>query len=83
MGVRRFARLTNAFPKRVEGHYHALALFYVHYNFVRVHKTLRVTPAMKAGLTDRLRSMDDVVALIDAREETPKRPTVSQTRNSN
>ncbi len=50
---------------------HALALYFTFYNFVRIHKTLRVTPAMAAGLSDRLWTMEDVVALIDAREAAP------------
>ena len=69
MGMRRFTRLTNAFTKKVENHCHALALYFVFYNFVRMHKTLRMTPAMAAGVSDRLWSMDDIVALIDRREE--------------
>jgi IS1 family transposase len=71
MGVRRYTRLTNAFSKRVENHCHAMALYFVFYNFVRIHKTLRTSPAMAAGIESRLWSMEDVVALIDAREATP------------
>jgi IS1 family transposase len=65
MNIRRFTRLTNAFSKTIENHMHSVALFYMHYNFVRVHQTLRVTPAMEAGLTTRVWSIDDLVALID------------------
>lgn len=66
MSMRRFTRLTNAFSKKLENHCHALALYFVSYNFIKMHKTLRVTPAMAAGVTDRLWSMEDIVALIDA-----------------
>src|ERR1700688_1108347 len=72
MQLRRFTRLTNAFSKKLENHYHALALYFVWYNWVRIHKTTRITPAMAANLTDNLMSMEDIVALIDAREETKK-----------
>ena len=72
MSMRRFTRLTNAFSKKAENHMHALALYFTFYNFVRMHKTLRCTPAMAAGLTGKLWSMEDVVALIDARAEAPK-----------
>jgi IS1 family transposase len=67
MGMRRFTRLTNGFSKKLENHGHAVALYFLHYNFVRVHKTLRVTPAMEAGIADHVWSMDELVALLDVR----------------
>jgi len=73
MQMRRFARLTNAFSKKLENHAHAVALHYMHYNFCRIHQTLHVTPAMEAGITDRVWTVDDLVALI------PK-PTVGPSR---
>lgn len=66
--MRMSMRLTNAFSKKFENHCHALALYFVFYNFCRVHKTLGATPAMAAGLVDKVLKMTDVVALIDARE---------------
>jgi len=72
MSMRRFTRLTNAFSKKAENHMHALALYFTFYNFVRMHKTLRCSPAMAAGLSKTLWSMEDVVALIDARAEPAK-----------
>jgi IS1 family transposase len=69
MSMRRFTRLTNAFSKKFENHCHALALYFVFYNFCRVHKTLGATPAMASGLLDRVMKMADIVALIDARQE--------------
>lgn len=68
MHMRRFTRLTNAFSKKVENHAHAVALFATYYNFVRIHKTLRVTPAMAAGVSDRLWEIGDIVALVEAQE---------------
>ena len=63
MSMRRFTRLTNAFSKKVENHAHAVALHFMFYNFVRIHKTLRVTPAMQAGLTKKLWEVEDLVRL--------------------
>lgn len=63
MQMRRFTRLTNAFSKKIENHIHAVALFYVWYNFVRIHQTLRVTPAMEAGLSQHVWSVSEIVAL--------------------
>jgi IS1 family transposase len=66
MSMRRFTRLTNAFSKKFDNHVHALSLYFVFYNFCRIHKTLRVSPAMAARITDRLWSLEDVIARIDA-----------------
>jgi hypothetical protein len=73
MSSRRFTRLTNAFSKKAENHAHAVALHYMHYNFCRVHQTLRVTPAMEAGLATTPWTVDDLIALL------PK-PTVGPSR---
>lgn len=66
MTMRRFARLTNAFSKKIENHIAALALYFVYYNFCRVHQTLRVTPAMEAGLADHVWKIEEVVGLLTA-----------------
>ena len=71
MGMRRFTRLTNGFSKKLENHLHMLSLYFVHYNFVRVHKSLRMTPAMAAGVSDTLHDMEWIVGLIDARAPEP------------
>jgi IS1 family transposase len=71
MYMRRFTRLTNAFSKKVENHMWSVALFTTFYNFVRIHKTLRVTPAMAAGVTDRLWEIGDIVALVEATDAQP------------
>ena len=63
MAMRRFTRLTNGFSKKVENHAHAVALHFMYYNFGRVHKTLRVTPAMQAGVTDHVWTLEEVVRL--------------------
>lgn len=68
MHMRRFTRLTNAFSKKVEAHANAVALHFMYYNFVRIHQKLRVTPAMAAGVADRLWEVSDIVALIEAKE---------------
>ena len=71
MGNRRFTRLTNAFSKRVEKHCAMLSLFFTHYNFCRVHKSLRVTPAMEAGIDDGVRDCEWIVGLMDDRAPKP------------
>jgi IS1 family transposase len=65
MHMRRFTRLTNGFSKKVENHCYAIALHFVYYNFVKQHKTLRITPAMAAGITKRFMSIEDIVRLAD------------------
>jgi hypothetical protein len=64
MSMRRFTRLTNGFSKKIENHAHAVALHFMWYNFGRIHKTLRVTPAMAAGVSDHVWSLEDVVGLL-------------------
>jgi hypothetical protein len=76
MHSRRMTRLTNAFSKKMENHAHAMALHFLYYNFVRTHKTLRVTPAMAAGITDRLWEIGDIVDVLvgwEAQNERSKR----------
>jgi IS1 family transposase len=68
MSMRRFTRLTNAFSKKLENHIAAVSLHFMHYNFCRIHMTLRVTPAMAAGVTDRLWEIGDIVRLLEERE---------------
>jgi len=63
--MRRFTRLTNAFSKKAENHAYAVALHFMHYNFVRTHKTLRMTPAMAAGLVGSPWEVEDIVALVE------------------
>lgn len=72
MSMRRFTRLTNGFSKKLENHVHALALYFAFYNFCRIHKTLRVSPAMAAGIADTLWTLEDIVAKIDAMAPAPK-----------
>jgi len=63
--MRRFTRLTNGFSKKVENHAHAISLHFAYYNFCKIHQTLRTTPAMAAGVTDRLWEIEDLLALLD------------------
>jgi IS1 family transposase len=83
MGMRRFTRLTNGFSKKIENHEHAVAIYFLHYNFVRIHQTLRVSPAMAAGVTDKLWSLDDIAALVEANEQPPKKRGPYKKRISN
>jgi IS1 family transposase len=71
MHMRRFTRLTNGFSKKVENHTHQVALHFMYYNFVRTHSALRMTPAMAAGISDRLWEISDIVALLEANEAPP------------
>jgi hypothetical protein len=64
MGMRRFTRLTNAFSTKVENHRHMVALFFLYYNFCRVHSTLRVTPAMESGLSDHVWTIEELCGLL-------------------
>ena len=73
MTNRRFTRLTNAFSKKIENHIAAIALNYFAYNFIKIHRTLRVTPAMAAGVTDRLWDVEDLVAAWEASERRTER----------
>jgi hypothetical protein len=73
MSMRRFTRLTNGFSKKVENHGHAVAVYFMYYNFCRIRKTLRVTPAMEARLSDHVWSMKELVALLP--QSMPKKRT--------
>ena len=84
MHMRRFTRLTNAFSKKIENHAHAVALHMTYYNFVRQHKSLNgLTPAVAAGVSDRLWEMADIVTLVEAAEPKPKKRGPYKKRNSN
>jgi hypothetical protein len=65
MSVRRFTRLTNAFSKKLENHEHALALYFMYYNFCRIHQSLRVAPAMEAEVADHVWDLREVVGLLE------------------
>ena len=66
MGLRRFTRLTNAFSKKLENHACAVSLHFMYYNFARVHQTLKTTPAVAAGVTDHVWSVEEIVKLLDS-----------------
>jgi len=74
MSMRRFTRLTNGFSKKVDNHRHAVALYFMYYNFCRVHSTLRVTPAMEAGLVDHVWSIEKLAALLPEPEAKKRGP---------
>jgi IS1 family transposase len=74
MGNRRMTRLTNAFSKKAENHAHMMAIYFMHYNFVRIHQTLKVTPAMAAGVTSKLWEMSDMVKVLE-NWEAEQKPT--------
>jgi IS1 family transposase len=78
MRMRRFTRLTNGFSKKIENHAYALALFYMHYNFCRIHQTLRVTPAMEAGISDHVWELAEIAALVPEPKSGPRGPYKKQ-----
>ena len=80
MSMHRFTRPTNAFTKKLENHSRAVALHFMHYNFCRIHQSLKVTPAMEAGVTDRLWKVDDMVDLVEAAAPKPNRPKTYRKR---
>jgi IS1 family transposase len=82
MSMRRFTRLTNGFSKKLESHIYAISLYFVFYNFCRIHKTLKVTPAMAAGITSKLMGFEDIVALIDAAAPPVGRPITYKKRST-
>jgi hypothetical protein len=74
MSMKRFTRLSNAFSKKLASHRHALSLYFTFYNWTRIHKTLRVTPAMAVGLTDHLWTMEEIIEMMDTVAPKPGRP---------
>jgi len=80
MGNRRFTRLTNAFSKKNDNHLQMLSLYFVHYNFCRIYKTIKVSPAMEAGVSDTLHDVEWIVGLNDARAEPPKKRRACMSR---
>ena len=80
MSMRRFTRLTNAHSKKLNNHRHAISLYFTFYNWTRIHSTLRVTPAMAAGITDRAWSVEEIIALMDEAAPEPGRPKTYKKR---
>lgn len=72
MSMRHMARLTNGFSKKAENHAHAVAMNFLYYNFARIRRTLRITPAMPAGISDHVWSIEEIVGLLDAAEKQAK-----------
>ncbi len=83
MSMRRFTRLTNAFSKKIENHAYAVALHMMYYNFVRIHSTLRMTPAMAAGVSGRLWEIGDIVKLVEDGEPKPGKRGPYNKHNAN
>lgn len=81
MGMRRFTRLTNGFSKKLQNLEHSVALHFMHYNFGRIHKTLRVTPAMEAGIADHVWTLEEIAALV--KDDSPKKRGPYKKKNSN
>ena len=82
MSMRRFTRLTNAFSKKIESLHHSVALHFFNYNFCRLHQTLRVTPAMEAGVTERVWEISDIAGLVEAGAPKPNRPETYRARDA-
>jgi IS1 family transposase len=81
MGMRRFTRLTNAFSKKVQNHAAMVAIYAVHYNFARIHKTLRITPSMAAGLSDHVWGLEEIVMMADSYMPKPAKRGPYKKRN--
>jgi IS1 family transposase len=82
MGMRRFTRLTNAHSKKIDNHIASIAIHYMHYNFCRRHETLRVSPAMEAGIADHIWSVEEMISLLDAKEIESAKPMRAQKGHS-
>lgn len=83
MSMRRFTRLTNGFSKKIENHAYQVALHFMYYNFARVHTTIRVTPAMEAGVSDQIWSIEEIIKMVDRAMPEPKARGPYKKKNSN